>query len=121
MHHSKKEIKVFFGDLPNNLVLNGDIAIDTETMGLDIRRDRLCLVQICDEDGEIYLVQIDSENKTENGWFIAPNLVKYLSDPKRKKIFHFARFDIAVLKKSFGLNKIENVFCTKISIQCLSI
>ncbi|MEM6464030.1 MAG: ribonuclease D [Pseudomonadota bacterium] len=86
----------------------GDIAIDTETLGLKPHRDRLCLVQLCPGDGSVDIVQIARGQKK------APNLVRLLKDRKKTKIFHFGRFDIAVLFHTFGLT-CSPVFCTKIA------
>lgn len=86
----------------------GDIAIDTETMGLDLNRDRLCLLQISNGDGEAYLVQFSKDN------YNAPNLKNLLLDKNREKIFHFARFDLAVIKKHLEI-ELSNIFCTKIA------
>ena len=86
----------------------GDIAIDTETMGLDLNRDRLCLLQISNGDGEAYLVQFPKDN------YDAPNLKNLLLDKNREKIFHFARFDLAVIKKHLEI-ELSNIFCTKIA------
>ena len=86
----------------------GAIAIDSETLGLIPRRDRLCVVQISPGDGTADLIQI-APGQTE-----APNLCAMLADPERQKIFHFGRFDIAVLYHTFGVTT-ANVFCTKIA------
>jgi len=86
----------------------GAIAIDTETLGLVPRRDRLCVVQLSPGDGSADVIQISAGQKE------APNLVAMLADPARQKIFHFGRFDIAVLFHTFGVTT-ENVFCTKIA------
>lgn len=94
--------------MPSDFHLPGDIAIDTETMGLDLSRDRLCLIQISNGDGDAYLVQFDKKN------YNAPNLKKMLLDENRGKIFHFARFDLAAIKKYLGI-ELSNVFCTKIA------
>lgn len=88
--------------------LEGDIAIDTEAMGLNFHRDRLCTVQFCDAKQQSYIVQF------ENGKYNAPNLAKLLTDPNRVKIFHFARFDVAIIKHYLGID-INNIFCTKIA------
>ncbi|MFN3278790.1 ribonuclease D [Paracoccus hibiscisoli] len=101
-------IHLYPNDLPDDLVLGPVVAIDTETMGLDPRRDRLCLVQLSDGDGEAHLVQID-RGQTE-----APNLTKLLTDPKVLKLFHFGRFDIAALENAFGVVT-SPVWCTKIA------
>jgi ribonuclease D len=95
-------------DLPADLNLGDSIAIDCETMGLNILRDRLCVVQISSGDGNAHLVQF------EQGKYDAPNLRKLLSNDKVLKIFHFGRFDIAAL--SFYLKvDVTNVYCTKIA------
>jgi ribonuclease D len=86
----------------------GAIAIDTETLGLIPRRDRLCVVQLSPGDGTADIIQI-AKGQTE-----APNLVEMLADPIRQKIFHFGRFDIAVLFHTFGVTATP-VFCTKIA------
>jgi ribonuclease D len=86
----------------------GAIAIDTETLGLVPRRDRLCVVQLSPGDGTADVIQIAS-GQTE-----APNLAAMLADPARQKIFHFGRFDIAVLFHTFGVTA-QPVFCTKIA------
>lgn len=101
-------IHLYPNDLPDDLVLSPVVAIDTETMGLDPRRDRLCLVQLSSGDGEAHLVQID-RGQTE-----APNLTKLLTDPKVVKLFHFGRFDIAALENAFGVVT-SPVWCTKIA------
>lgn len=99
---------LYKNDLPDNFKINGSIAIDTETMGLNIHRDRLCVLQFSNGDGNAYLVQF------EQGRYDAPNLKKLLSDNSIEKIFHFARFDLAVIK--FYLNiEIKNIYCTKIA------
>ena len=96
------------GDLPNQLNLGPIVAIDCETMGLNFHRDRLCLVQLSSGDGIVHMVQIAS------GQHSAPNLCKLLSDEKVLKIFHFGRFDIAALLKTFGILT-STVYCTKIA------
>lgn len=96
------------GDLPNNLSLKGVLAVDTEAMGLNNTRDRLCLVQLCDEVGAIHLVQF------ARGVYNAPNLCALMSDPKRIKIFHFARFDVAIMKQYLGVVT-QPIYCTKIA------
>lgn len=101
-------VVVYKNDIPTELVIDGDIAIDTETMGLNFHRDRLCVVQISNGDGNAYLVQFDGKD------YSAPNLKKLLLDESRGKIFHYARFDLAVLKKYLEVD-IKNVFCTKIA------
>lgn len=95
-------------DLPDGLSLGAVVAIDTETMGLDPRRDRLCVVQLSDGSGDAHLVQI------LNGQTRAPNLEGLLADPAVLKLFHFGRFDIAALKQAFGVTTAP-VWCTKIA------
>ena len=102
------KITIFQNDIPDGLDIPGDLAIDTETMGLQLNRDRLCLLQMSNGDNSAYLVQF--VNKTYN----APNLIKLLTDSNRCKIFHFARFDLAAIKKYLNVD-LENVFCTKIA------
>lgn len=101
-------IHLYKNDLPDGLVIKGDLAIDTEAMGLNNKRDRLCLVQIADEMSNIYIVQID------RGVSKAPNLEKLLLNPNTQKIFHFARFDVSVIYQYLGIS-INNIFCTKIA------
>lgn len=96
------------GDLPDGLDLGNVIAIDTETMGLNPHRDRLCLVQLSGGDGNAHLV------KMARGPYKAPRLAALLADPKVLKLFHFGRFDIAVLEHALGV-KCEPVYCTKIA------
>ena len=95
-------------DLPDGLALGPVVAIDTETMGLDPRRDRLCVVQLSAGDGNAHLVQI------AKGQSHAPNLERMLTDPSVLKLFHFGRFDIAMLQKAFGV-RTQPVWCTKIA------
>lgn len=99
---------LYMNDLPDGLDLGPIVAIDTETMGLDPRRDRLCLVQLSSGDGNAHLVQIARGQKS------APNLEKLLADPAVVKLFHFGRFDIAALKRAFGVTTAP-VYCTKIA------
>ena len=101
-------IRLHRGDLPDNFQSTDSVAIDTETLGLNPHRDRLCLVQISTGDGDADLVQI-AQGQTE-----APNLLALLADPQVTKIFHFARFDLAILQKTFGL-RTTPVYCTKIA------
>ncbi len=96
------------GDLPDGLDLGPVVAIDCETMGLHPARDRLCLVQMSGGDGNAHLVQIAQGQET------APNLVRMLGDPEVLKLFHFGRFDIAVLMHRFGVLA-RPVYCTKIA------
>ncbi|HML14736.1 MAG TPA: ribonuclease D [Xanthobacteraceae bacterium] len=96
------------GDLPDLARYRGPVGIDTETMGLDLRRDRLCVVQLSPGDGSADVVQIPP------GATDAPNLKRLLGDPSLLKIFHFARFDIAMLFERFGVMPAP-VYCTKIA------
>ena len=100
--------RLYQGDLPESFVVNGSVAIDTETMGLRDRRDRLCVVQLSAGDGRAIMVQI-APGQTE-----APRLTALLADPDILKIFHFGRFDIAVLARTFGVTAAP-VYCTKIA------
>ncbi|RMD48991.1 MAG: ribonuclease D [Alphaproteobacteria bacterium] len=95
-------------DLPDGLDLGPIVAIDTETMGLNPHRDRLCLVQLSAGDGDAHLVRIHPDQER------APNLERLLADPERLKLFHFGRFDIAVLYHRFGVLAAP-VWCTKIA------
>jgi len=95
-------------DLPDGLDLGPAVAIDTETMGLNPHRDRLCLVQLSSGDGNAHIVQI------ARGQAEAPNLVRLLADESVLKLFHFGRFDIAVLAHAFGAVA-RPVYCTKIA------
>ncbi|MFC3060935.1 ribonuclease D [Paenirhodobacter populi] len=100
-------------DLPEGLDFGPIVAIDTETMGLDPRRDRLCLVQLSAGDGNAHLVQI-AKGQTTGDQSAAPNLCRLLADPGVEKLFHYGRFDIAALYNAFGVVTAP-VFCTKIA------
>ncbi len=95
------------GDLPADVLQTGSVAIDTETQGLVPGRDRLCLVQLSAGDGDAHLVRF------KVGVFNAPNLCRLLTDPQQLKLFHFGRFDIAMLKRYLGVITTP-VYCTKI-------
>ena len=101
-------IQLYQHDLPDGLDLGPVVAIDTETMGLDPRRDRLCLVQLSSGDGNAHLVQIGQGQRE------APNLTRLLADPAVEKLFHFGRFDIAAMYQAFGVLTAP-VWCTKIA------
>jgi ribonuclease D len=96
------------GDLPDGLLFGDAVAIDTEAMGLNPLRDRLCLVQLSRGDGDAHLVQFAA------GCYAAPNLKQLLSDPAVVKLFHFARFDIAMLYHYLGVMP-QPLYCTKIA------
>jgi ribonuclease D len=96
------------GDLPEGLDFGVSVAIDTETMGLKPGRDRLCLVQLSSGDGNAHIVQL------AQGAYEAPNLKALLVDPKVIKLFHFARFDVAVLQRYLGV-QCQPIYCTKIA------
>jgi ribonuclease D len=96
------------GDLPHDVFAPGPIAVDSETMGLHPHRDRLCLVQLADGHGDEHLVRFGK------GQYDAPLLKSVLADPARLKLFHFARFDLAVIKHYLGVDATP-VFCTKIA------
>ena len=100
--------QVYKGDLPDNLDLGRVVAIDCETMGLNPKRDRLCVVQLSSGDGNAHLVQV-SKGQTS-----APNLCRMLEDPNVLKLFHFGRFDIAAMFEAFGALTAP-VYCTKIA------
>jgi ribonuclease D len=101
-------IRFHEGDLPDLSHYAGTVAVDTETMGLEPHRDRLCVVQLSPGDGSADVVRI------ARGQREAPNLCTLLADPVRIKIFHYARFDLAVLHHTFGVT-VTPVFCTKVA------
>lgn len=101
-------IELHQGDLPYGVDFGNSVAVDTETLGLNPHRDRLCLVQLSAGNGNCHLVQIPAKGSN------APNLVNLLSDINVVKIFHFARFDIAALKHSLGVS-CAPIYCTKIA------
>jgi len=101
-------INLYRGDLPSDLNLGTVVAIDSETMGLKPQRDRLCLIQLSSGDGNAHLVQFERCN------YNAPNLVKLLVDPNIKKVFHYARFDVAIIKKYLKVQT-NSIYCTKIA------
>jgi ribonuclease D len=103
---AKTSIHLHKGDLPAGLDFGTSVAVDTETLGLNPNRDRLCLIQLSAGDGNAHLVQFD-------GAYDAPRLKALLADPDVLKIFHFARFDVAVLKKYLGVETAP-LYCTKI-------
>ena len=100
-------------DLPAGLDLGPVVAVDTETMGLEPRRDRLCLVQLSSGDGTAHLVQIVPPSLGGHGGD-SPNLKALLADPAVVKLMHFARFDVAMLQHSLGI-RVAPVRCTKIA------
>ncbi len=101
-------IHLYQNDLPDGLDLGPVVAIDTETMGLNPARDRLCLVQLSSGDGHAHLVQIAKDQTS------APNLTRLLTDPAVVKLFHFGRFDIAAMLAAFGVLT-SPVWCTKVA------
>ncbi len=103
-----KKITVHGGDLPSGLSFGDSVAIDTETTGLKLNRDRLCVVQLSAGDGTAHLIHFNKGN------YNAPNLKALLEDRKVLKIFHYGRFDIAALKHFLGAD-IAPVYCTKIA------
>lgn len=102
---------VFFHeeDLPADVLADGPVAVDTETMGLQTPRDRLCLLQISDGQGDEHLVRFSPDSD-----YVAPNLRAILADPNRLKLYHFARFDLAAIEHYMGVMAAP-VFCTKIA------
>ena len=96
------------GDLPANISFGKSVAVDTETQGLSMVRDKLCLVQLSAGDGDAHIVQVDRAT------YDCPNLKALMSDVDVEKIFHFARFDVAVMKRDLGVD-ITPVYCTKIA------
>lgn len=101
-------ITLHHGDLPENISFGNAVAVDTEAMGLNNHRDRLCLVQLSAGDGTAHLVQLKRDE------YNAPNLKKLLGDPGVTKLFHFARFDYAILKHYLGVD-CTPLYCTKIA------
>ena len=101
------DIKLHKKDLPDEIVFSDKIAVDCEFTGLNIDRDRLCLLQISSGKNDAHIIQFDKEN------YNAPNLKKILENKKIVKLFHFARADLLFIKKYLGVD-IENVNCTKI-------
>jgi ribonuclease D len=101
-------IKVYKGDLPANVELGPLVAVDTEAMGLNPRRDNLCLVQLSGGDGNAHLVQLDRTS------FSAPRLKSLMEAPDVTKIFHYARFDVAMLRQYLGAD-VGPLYCTKIA------
>ena len=99
---------LYKNDLDDGIVFRGNVAIDTEAMGLDPARDRLCLIQIFDGETDCHMVQFENSN-TES-----PNLIKLLNDENIQKIFHYARFDMAALRHALKID-VKNVYCTKIA------
>ena len=105
--------QLFQNDLPSQSLksFKGDITIDTETLGLNIKRDRLCLIQLRNESNKkVYLIKFDKDISPAN----SKNIKYLLEDKSLTKIFHYARFDMAVLKENLNIN-VRNVFCTKIA------
>jgi ribonuclease D len=109
MSSQATSIKLHQSDLPAGLDLGPVVAIDTETMGLNPHRDRLCLVQLSSGDGSCHLVKM---GLPAGGRLSAPNLAALLGDPRILKLFHFARFDVAVLKQYLGVAT-QPIYCTK--------
>jgi ribonuclease D len=101
-------ITLHHGDLPANVSFGDMVAIDTETLGLKPHRDRLCLVQLSAGDGTVHLVKFSKDS------YDAPNLKKLLADPKVTKLFHFARFDVAIMQQYLGVVTAP-IYCTKIA------
>ncbi len=106
-------VHLYQHDLPAGLDLGRVVAVDTEAMGLDARRDRLCLVQLSSGDGAAHLVQLIPESLGGQG-YAAPNLAALLHDAATVKLFHFARFDVGLLQHALGV-EVRAVRCTKIA------
>lgn len=105
---AKPKISFYNGDLPDNVISSfKEIAVDTETMGLNVNRDRLCLIQISSGNNDAYIVKFDKN-------YNCPNIKKILKDEKILKIFHFARFDVAMIIKNLNV-EVNNIYCTKIA------
>ncbi|MCK5777327.1 MAG: ribonuclease D [Rhodospirillales bacterium] len=101
-------MRVHRGDIPAGIDFGDSVAVDTETQGLNLQRDRLCVVQLSAGDGVCHLVQMPADD------YSAPNLKALMTDPAVTKIFHFARFDVAIMKRWLGIT-ISPVYCTKIA------
>ena len=101
------DIKLHNGDLPDQLTLSDNISVDCEFMGLNVERDKLCLVQISTGNKDAHIIKLNRET------YIAPNLKKVLMNQKINKIFHYARADLLFIKKYLHV-KVENVNCTKL-------
>ena len=101
-------IKLYKGDLPAGLDFGTSVAVDTETLGLVARRDKLCVVQLSSGDGNAHLVQLDRSN------YEAPNLTALFVNPAVTKIFHYARFDVAAIRQYLGVDTAP-LYCTKIA------
>ncbi|MDH5188276.1 MAG: ribonuclease D [Rhodospirillaceae bacterium] len=110
MTAKKPNIHLYKGDLPSGLDFGDAVAVDCEAMGLKNARDRLCVVQLSAGDGDCHLVQF------AKGEYDAPNLKAVMANPKITKIFHFARFDVGILKHYLGVD-CAPVYCTKIASQ----
>ena len=105
--------QLFYNDLPNKVLksFKGDISIDTETLGLNVKRDRLCLIQLRNEtDKKVYLIKFEEDLSPK----LSKNLKTLLENNDLTKIFHFGRFDMAVLKENLKIS-VKNVFCTKVA------
>ncbi len=105
--------QLFQNDLPSNVLksFKGDVSIDTETLGLNIKRDRLCLIQLRNEtDKKLYLIKFEEDLSPK----LSKNIKTLLENNNHTKIFHFGRFDMAVLKENLNIN-VKNVFCTKVA------
>jgi len=107
------KLTLYRDDLPEGVCAGPVVAVDTETMGLNPHRDRLCLVQLSSGDGHAHLVQLRPEALGGTG-FACPNLKRLLADDSVTKLMHFARFDVAVLQHSLGIT-VSPVRCTKIA------
>jgi ribonuclease D len=105
---SNSKIRLYDNDLPAGITFGTSVAVDTETLGLKPNRDRLCLVQLSGGDGVAHIVKLGSQP------IRAPRLVALLADPDVLKIFHFARFDVAMLSKHLGVTT-RPIYCTKIA------
>ncbi len=107
----KNKVFYYLNDIPNDLNLGTIIAIDTEAMGLKTKRDRLCLIQICDAYGNIHLIHFPEKNYN----YDCPNLKKIFMNDDIEKIFHYARFDVSIIRHYLKLDSFKNIFCTKIA------
>lgn len=107
-NYSSQKFNVYKNDIPANIMPGDIMAIDTETMGLNLNRDRLCVLQFSFGDNRAHMVHFDGKD------YSAPNLKKLLANPDIIKLFHFARFDVLAIKKYLDID-VENIYCTKIA------
>tara|TARA_X000000950_G_C13727102_1_gene582700 strand:- start:142 stop:792 length:651 start_codon:yes stop_codon:yes gene_type:complete len=109
---NNKQFFIYKNDIPKDLKIGASIAIDTETTGLSLIRDRLCVLQLSDKKDTCHLIKFETDFFRQNQK--PTNLINLLSNHEIEKVFHYARFDLSMIKKFFDLN-LKNIFCTKIA------